>query len=316
MNGLQLSAPLLLCTLAMLLTTTTNPAPAGVPATQPANQASWPKTFTVTVGDIRTRIESAKMWTMSGLEYQGAVMAVEESAYGTVITIRGVGHLGTGHFLDVPGKPGEIEREHVKRLKLFVDDKPVTDFQPTMAASGKSFRMERTSSIRALNLECSVDIRDGVLIETSRWHATQDIDLQMTYPLMYAWTPKNTVYLFGDDHGIQKRGAFFENPEQKTDSGLEKTSRWMAVFNPASGKGSVCYLVKHPKDAGGWLQWTDGPGVYRKLRIMSFVEKVVPKGFEGTYQSAVGFFSANEADWEKQALKRVDELKSYAATLD
>jgi hypothetical protein len=314
MNASHLPAALLLCALSILLTT--SPALGGTPATQPADQTNWPKTFTVTIGDIRTRIESSKMWTMSGLEYQDAVMAVEDSAYGTVITIRGVGHLGTGHFLDVPGKPGEIEKEHVKRLKLFVDDKPVTNFQPTMTAGGKSFRMERSSSIRALDLECSVDIRDGVLVETSHWRATQDIDLQMTYPLMYAWTPKNTLYLFGDDNGIQKRGVFFENAEQKTDAGLEKNSRWMAVFNPASGKGSVCYLVKHPKDAEGWLQWTDGPGVYRKLRIMSFVEKIVPKGFDGTYQSAVGFFSANETDWEKQALKRVGELKSYAAKLD
>jgi hypothetical protein len=310
MNGTHLPALLLVCTLALLLTTTRTRG--GVPATQPADQANWPKTFTVTVGDVRTRIESAKMWTLSGLEYQGAVMAVEDSAYGTVITIRGVGHLGTAHFLDVPGTPGEIEKEHVKSLKLFVDEKPVTSFQPTMTASGKSFRMERSSSIRALDLECSAEIRDGVLIETSRWHATQDIDLQMTYPLMYAWTPKNTVYLFGDDNGIQKRGVFAQRVEEKSDAGLEKNSRWMAVFNPETGKGSVCYLVKYPKEAGGWLQWTDGPGVYRKLRIMGFVEKVVPKDFRGTYQSAVGFFSASEGDWEKAALKRVDELKSYA----
>lgn len=314
MNEFHLPAALLLGALAVLLTT--NLARGGASAAQPVDQSSWPKTFTVTVGDIRTRIESSKMWTMSGLEYQGEVMAVEDSAYGTVITIRGVGHLGTGHYLDVPGKPGEIEKENVQSLKLFVDDKPITHFQPAMTASGKSFRMERKSSIRALDLECSVDIRDGVVIETSRWHATQDIDLQMTYPLMYAWTPKNTLYLFGNDQGIQKRGTFFQDPEQKTDAGLEKNSRWMAVFNPASGKGSVCYLVKHPKDAGGWLQWTDGPGVYRKLRIMSFVEKVVPRGFQGTYQSAVGFFSAGEADWEKQALKRVGELRSYTERLD
>lgn len=314
MNGFHLPAALFLGALVLLLTTSR--ARGGAPATQPADQSTWPKTFTVTVGDIRTRIESSKMWTMSGLEYQGAVMAVEDSAYGTVITIRGVGHLGTGHFLDVPGKPGEIEREHVKQLKFFVDDKPIADFQPTMTASGKSFRMERTSSIRALDLECSVDIRDGVMIETSHWRARQDIDLQMTYPLMYAWTPKNTLYLFGDDRGIQKRGTFFQDPEQKTDGGLEKESCWMAVFNPENGKGSVCYLVKHPKDAGGWLQWTDGPGIYRKLRIMSFVEKVVPRSFEGTYQSAVGFFSAGEANWEKQALKRVGELKSYTESLN
>lgn len=279
----------------------------------PSTVNSWPTTCTVTVGEIRTRIEAAKMWTMSGIEYQGTVMAVEDSAYGTVITIRGVGHLGTAHFLDVPGKPDEIETERVTSLKLFVDDKLVDDLQAKMSVSGKSFRMERTSSIRALELESTVDIREGVLIETSKWHATSAIDLQMTYPLMYAWAPKNTHYLFGDDNGIQKRGLFRKDGEPASNDGLEKNSRWMAVFNPESGKGSVCYLLTHPKDAEGWLQWTDAPGVYRKLRIMSFVEKVVPEGFEGTYRSAVGFFSATERDWERLALQRVAELKSYAA---
>jgi hypothetical protein len=42
---------------------------------------------------------------------------------------------------------------------------------------------------------------------------------------------------------------------------------------------------------------------------MSFVEKVMPAGFDGTYQAAVGFFSATEQDWEKATLAKVAELK-------
>jgi hypothetical protein len=285
---------------------TSGPEPGG-------GDAGWPQTLTVTIGDVRTRIESSKMWTLSGLEYQNSVMAVEDSAYGTVITLRGVGHLGTAHFLDVPGKPGEVEKEHVTSLRLFIDDKPITQFQPKMQVRGNSFRMVRQSNIRALDLEETVLIQDGVLIESSRWHATKPIDLQMTYPLMYAWSPQNTLYVFGDDNGIQKRGVFRKDGEPATNDGLEKNSRWMGVFNPASGKGSVCYLLQHPGDADGWLQWTDAPGIYRKLRIMSFVEKVVPEGFKGTYRSAVGFFSATPADWEDAALKRAGELKTYGA---
>jgi hypothetical protein len=286
------------------------------PTTEAASpQAKWPDTFTVTAGDVRTRIEAAKMWTMSGLEYQNTVMATEDSAYGTVITIRGAGHLGSAHFLDVPGKPGQVEKEKVKRLKLFVDDKPVTDFSSKMKASGNSFRMERKSNIRSLELEETVDIREGVVIETSKWHATEPIDLQASYPLHYAWTAENRLFIFGDDSGIQKRGVFRKKGEATTNDGLEKSSRWMAVFNPASGKGSVCYLLKHPADAVGWLQWTDAPGIYRKLRTMSFVDKIVPQGYDGTFQSAVGFFAARESDWENRALKRVDELKAFASTM-
>lgn len=276
-----------------------------------SEQANWPNEVVVTVGDIRTRIDGPKLWTLSGLDYQNTVMATEDSAYGSVITIRGVGHLGSAHFLAVPDKPGEIEKEIVTSLQMFVDDKPVTEFTPEMSLNGSSFHMERTSKIRDLILESSVSIRDGVLIETAHMQATKAIDLQITYPLMYAWTHEATLYAFGDDNGIQKRGVF--RTEGQSDEPPEKTSRWMAVFNPTSGKGSVCYLLKHPADADGWLQWTDAPTVYRKLRIMSFVEKVMPEGFDGTFQAAVGFFSSTEQDWEKAALAKVDELKVAAA---
>lgn len=278
------------------------------PATGPDAKGKWPDKVVVTVGDVRTRIEAAKMWTLSGIEYRGDVVAVEESAYGTVITIRGVGHLGTAHFLDVPGKPGAVEKENVTSFQLFVDGERISEYSPTMTLNGESFRMERTSTIRGLSLASTVTIQNGVLVETQRWRATSPLDLQMSYPLMYAWTPDATRYVFGDDDGIQKRGVFLT--EGKSDAGLEKDARWMAVFNPKTGKGSVCYLLQRPEGADGWLQWTDGPGVYRKLRIMTFVEKVVPAGFEGVFQSAVGFFEGTEQDWEAKALERVATLKA------
>jgi len=288
-----------------------NPIRADVPAAQSTGQKNWPAVFTVTVGDIRTRVDGPKLWTLSGIDFQNSVMAVEDSAYGTVLTIRGVGHLGTAHFLDVPGKPGEVEKENVTSLKFFVDDRPITNFQSTMNVGGKSFRMERKSNIRSLELESTVLICNGVLVETSHWRATQPIDLQKGHPLMYAFTPKAVVYVLGDDAGIQKRGVFQKDGETVVTT--EKNSRWMATFDPTSGKGSVCYLVKDPADAAAkaWFLLIDAPGVYRKLALYNYVDQVVSQGCEGTYQTALGFFSATEKDWEKQALKRVGELKSF-----
>lgn len=274
------------------------------------HQKDWPQEAVVTVGDVRTRIDGPKLWTMSGLEFQDQVVATEESAYGTVITIRGAGHLGTAHFLLVPDKPGEVEKEKVLSLQFFLDDKPVTSFSPNMDLKGKSFRMERESTIRDLGLKSTVSLSDDILIETERWHATKPIDLKVSYPLMYAWTPEATHYAFGDDSGLQKDGVF-RKEGKSDDGGLEKNSRWMAAFNASNGKGSVIYLLQSPKDVETSLQWTDAPGIYRKLRVMTFVEKIVPEGFTGTYQSAVGFFTATEADWKQQAARRAAEVGAY-----
>ena len=44
----------------------------------------------------------------------------------------------------------------------------------------------------------------------------------------------------------------------------------------------------------------------------TFVDKVMPAGFDGTYQTAVAFFKASKEDWEHQAVKRAAELKEIA----
>ena len=278
------------------------------PGSQRSEAGEWPQKVVVTVGGIRTRIDGPKLWTLSGIDFQDSVLATENSAYGSVLTIRNVGHLGTAHFLDVPGKPGQVEKEQVTSLQLFVDEKSVSEFTPTMALAGGSFRMERKSTIRTMHLESSVVLQDEILTETVHFHATAPLDLQNTYPWMYAFTHKATAYLFTDKTGVQQRGTF--RAEGKPGSRVFQNADWMAVFDPSSGKGAVCCLLKHPPMAEGSLLLVDAPGSYRKVAAYSLVDKIVPKGFEGTYKSAVGFFKATEGDWEQHAIRRADEIKA------
>ena len=278
------------------------------PARQTSESQKWPQEVVVTVGDIRTRIDGPKMWTLSGIEFQDTVMATEDSAYGSVLTIRNVGLLGTAHFLDVPGKPGQVEKELVTSLQLFVDDKPVRDFTPKMNLSGKSFRMARKSKIRTMDLETSVSLHEGMLIETVSFHATAPIDLRVAYPWMYALAPEATVSVFGDNDDIRQRGTFLS--EGKGISQVIQKANWMAVFNPSRGKGCVCCFLKHPPTDEASLLLIDAPGIYRKVAAYSLVDKIVPEGFDGTYQSAVGFFNATERNWEEHARRRAAEIRA------
>jgi hypothetical protein len=271
-------------------------------------QADWPMKTTITVGDVRTRIDGPKRWTLSGIDYQGHVMASEESAYGTVFTIRDVGHLGTAHFLDVPGRPGEVEKEDVTSLRFFVDGVAVTDFSPVMDLEGKSFRMERTSKIRGGNLESSVLVQDDVLIESVRVNIVEPVDLVKAHCVMYAWTPEATVYLLGNDDGVQRKGTFLK--EGTTVAEVVKDVNWSAVFDPKAGRGAVFVLLKIPDDDSDQLIVIDSPGLYRKIASYSLIDRVLPAGWEGAYESVVGFFSATESDWEAEALRRVAEVKA------
>ena len=274
-----------------------------------------PESLTVIVGDLLIRIDGSKMWTLSGIDYQKNVIAVQDSAYGSILTIRGVGTLGSAHFLDIPNKPGEVEKENVTHVQFFVDDQLVKNISPTLNVTGNSFRMERRSAIRSVNIESSLSLRDGVLMESARMRTDAAVDLRIAAGIMYAWTPAASVYLYGDDKGILNRGTFLNEPAKPTEGG-DKSARWMAVYDPHSGKGAVCYVVKQPSTADAWLQFTDAPGVYRKLRLLGFPEKIMPAGFDGTFQTATGFFSAVETEWEAAALQLSIKLKSLAATIN
>ena len=267
------------------------------------------------IGNVSFQIDGPKLWTLSGLNYKTHSIATTDSAYGTVLNIDGVGLLGTAHFLDVPGQPGKIEKENVTELQFFVDGRQVQPDLPTANLNGQSFRLKRSSMIRTVRLESDVSVENDVLIETVRLQASEETRLKLSYPLMYAWSPKMTDYLFGNDTGILKRGSFL--PEgAKPGEGLERTARWMAVYDSANGCGAVCLLRHHPASEDVWFQYTDAPGVYRKLRLMSFSEKTMPAGFDGTYQSAIGFFSSEPASWEETALDRLSKMRGSSRQQD
>ena len=96
-------------------------------AAQSITQTNRPTSLTAKVGDVLVRIDGPKLWTLSRIEYKGALLGVEDSAYGTVVNIRNVGNLGTAHFLDVPGHPGEVEKEQVHELRFFIDGRQLRD---------------------------------------------------------------------------------------------------------------------------------------------------------------------------------------------
>ena len=296
--------------LALVLFPLTTPLSADESALPPSSQADWPQEVEVMVGEIRTRLDGPKLWTLSGIDFRETMIATEDSAYGTVLTIRDVGHLGTAHFLDVPGKPGEVEKEIVTELRMVMDDRPVERFAPRMKLEGKNFRFERKSKIRSLDLETTITIRDGVLTETAHFRVRGPLDLRVAYPWMYAWTPEATDYVFGDDQGIPGKGEF--RREGSTTTQVVKDATWLAVFDAEAGQGAVCRFAKAPKEAEASFLLVDAPGVYRKLAGYTLEDRRLDDGFEGEYQAIVGFFVANSEDWPERAKRRAAELKNNA----
>jgi hypothetical protein len=270
-----------------------------------------PELVSCEIGSVSFRIDGPKLWTLSGFEYKAHSIATADSAYGTVLNIDGVGLLGSAHFLDVPRQPGTVEKENVTALQFLLDGNPVKAASPRTQMAGQSFRMKRTSSIRSVLLESEVLVQNDTLIESVRMRACEETRLKLAYPLMYAWSPQMTDYVFGDDKGVLKRGQFLANVD-KVGEGLERTARWMAVYDAAAETGAVCLLRRWPESEEVWFQYTDAPGIYRKLRLMSFSDKSLPARFEGVYEAAIGFFVSEKSAWEDAAVERLRELRELA----
>jgi hypothetical protein len=170
--------------------------------------------------------------------------------------------------------------------------------------------MERTSKIRGLDLATTITLHDGILTETARFHVTDPLDLQTAYPFMYAWNAQSTHYVFGDAKQIHQRGIFTNQTKYRSE--VIKNATWMAIFNATTGQGNVCCFTQHPTNTEAWFLLIDAPASYRKIAAYTLVDRIVPKGFEGTYQSAIGFFTATESTWEATAQQRAEEVLSQS----
>lgn len=284
-------------------------------AQNPAAQPALPNTLTAVLGDLRVKINGPDLlWSCNGIDYKGTEMAVDGSVFITVATIKGVGHFGSAHFLDVPGKPGEVEKEPIQSLRFILDGKPVENFQTATEVRGKVFRVERKSKIRDMDVDSAFEWRDNKAIQYVRVSVNNDVPLNQIYSLSFPWSSSMREFVVGMSDGSQKSGRFVAD-DQKPGEGLEKSGQWMAVFDPDSRKGGVVYLARKPSDADTWFQYTDAPKIYRKVRMMSFVDKTIPAGFDGEWALLIGFFESESGDWKRDAQKCLTDLKNTAESI-
>lgn len=257
-----------------------------------------PTSLAVTCGDISMRIDGTKLWTPSGLDYRGTRLAIEESAYGSVFNIEGVGFIGSAHR--------ENETEQITDVQFFLDGEPV-DGLPTHL-EGRSFRCERRSRIRDLELHSTVEIIDGQFRETARVRAHRDVRLAKVYHFMHAWISQATHYAYGRGDEIVAAGEFSNAVEDDRRFYAQQNVDWVAVYDAQSQKGAVSYLHERPEAGGSLMQLWNCIGVYRKFYLATHVDQTMPAGFDGTYRMTTAFFDTSADKFEKNAKRVAGDL--------
>lgn len=257
-------------------------------------------TITVSCGEVSLLLRQASQWTPGRIDFRGAAMTTERSAYGTVFSFPDVGFIGTAHL--------ENEPEQLRSLAFFLDGKPVET--PTAVIKGESFRFERKSRIRAFDLACIVELKDNRLHETTTVHTTEAAPLKLVYHFMHAWTPTVSAFAAGIDAAPDKiiSGPLRDDADVRKFFINERVD-WMAVFEPKSSQFAVSRLLAAPEPGGHISMLWNVPGSYRKFYLKCFDNATVPAGFTGTWRMVTAFGSIGTEDWEKAARSLAEDLR-------
>lgn len=251
------------------------------PATQTtAGGFTGPKSLLVECGELAVRWDGEKLWTPSRIDFQGERLGIEESAYGTVFNLAGVGFIGTAHR--------EIETEQIHDVQFLLDGTAIHGDKPQVR--GDKFVCVRKSQVRDLSLLSTIELGGNRLTETARVQAKQDVRFEKVYHFMHAWRPEVTHFLYGRGAEVLRDEAFSDRKEDDRQFYFEASPDWVAVFDAQTGHCAVSRLQEKPKTGGVAMQLWNVQGVYRKFYLVAFLDETMPAGFDGTYRMTTEFF--------------------------
>lgn len=256
--------------------------------------------ITVRCGEVTLMLRQSSQWTPGRIDFRGRPMTTERSAYGTVFSFPGTGFIGTNHL--------ENEPEPLVSLAFFLDGKELAE--PAAELAGERFRFARRSRVRDFELDCEIEIKEGLVFETTAVRAEKAAPLQLVYHFMHAWTPSVDAFLAGSDArpGEVVAGAFPDTPDEARKFHVRDRVDWIAVREPGSGQFAVSRLLEAPDDARNVSMIWNVPGAYRKYYLKCFEGDTVPAGFAGIWRMVTAFGTAGAEGWEAGA-------KSLAAAL-
>lgn len=258
-------------------------------------------TITVVCGDVALLLRQSSQWTPGRIDFRGSAMTTERSAYGTVFSFPGVGFIGTAHL--------ENEPEKLLSLAFFIDDRRIE--APGAELRGASFRLERKSRIRTFELDCTFELKDGRLHETTTVRSMEAAPLTLVYHFMHAWRPEVSAFIAGRDDAADQplSGPLRDDADVARKFYINERVDWIAVHEPASGQFAVSRLLQAPPAGGHISMIWNVPGSYRKFYLKCFEKATVPAGFTGTWRMVTAFGSSTPALWESRAKELATALR-------
>lgn len=244
-------------------------------------------------GDLKVTMTSQAAWTMRTVEFQGQALTVPAGGQGAVL-FDGDKWLGSAMSAE-PTEP-------VASVKVTVDGKEAT-LAPPQELAGQKIVVSKESELGGLKHTAETTLEGDLILQRHQFTAAAAVAPKPLHAFIYSFDPKATLGLAQAADGALLRYAF------KADNGHwpSQPVRWVAQFDPTTGKGLLALLVKPLTDQGGKLTLWDTKG-YHKL-FYEVLDRNLGAGAQLDTTLALQPFAASADQWEGKVQDLVADLR-------
>jgi len=253
--------------------------------------AALPKKLLVTSGEVQIELSARHFWNLNGIWYRGRMVCQKNKGfYGTVLSYKGLGWVGTGHL---ENKIGETEVV----VEFLADGKPVAPGQDAVTAS--SFRLKKTSLLHQTRLHYELLLENNCLREQVTMEAVNDAELGVLYHFKHPWESCFQEFILQGSHDPALKQVFSAENERKFV--WEKSPSWAALYDPTEKLGvlSVVHSDRLLGPEPQWLMWNRGRD--RKLYYVPGKNIKHAPGTKSEARMLTCFFNSEAAEWSSQA---------------
>lgn len=265
--------------------------------------APLPPQLKVSCGDVTIALSARHFWNLNGIWHRGRMVCQQNKGfYGTVLSYKGLGWVGTGHL---ENKIGETEVE----VEFLADGKPLPDGAREITAS--TFSLKKSSRLHLARLHYELRLEQNRLTERVTLEAETEADLGVLYHFMHPWESSFLEYVMQGDQVPPARQLF--SAENERQFVWQTAPDWAALYDPA-GKLAVLSVVRSARpltDKPQWLMWNRGRD--RKLYYVPGKNVSLKPGTTSDAAMITTFLTAEPAEWLDRAAAIAAELAASLA---
>jgi hypothetical protein len=278
--------------LAVVLVTLLVPPPAH--AQDPREEA----VMTLRSGGLSVELQRAYSWSIQKVSHRGVAVGTPSGAFGMLacVPVAG-GWIGSMHT------EGGVER--VEEISLIVDGESV-DIEDGASYTGERLILQKRSMLDKLQLDATLTLTDGMLMQRHDVTATEDVVVTVTYPFMFPISSEATRWMAVTSESETLDGDFGVGGALA----WRDDWTWTAAFIPDRATGMVVrHLARPDGEAAATLTgWWDQER-HRKLYVAwDGVAEPWPEGLTLSGEIALRCFEAPEVGWHEMARQVASEL--------